>query len=132
MPDEEKLLWQLHKIIREEGFCIHPDKVRVMRKGSRQEVTGIVVNKQPGINRKTLHRFRALLHNIGKTGLDNKKWKGGNVVSEIIGYADFVAMVKPELGARLKAQVKQIIDSPQAVEYSKKNEQPLGVNENRK
>jgi RNA-directed DNA polymerase len=107
----QQLLWRLHRIIAEEGFRIHPKKIKVMRKGARQEVTGIVVNKQPGINRKTLHRFRALLHQIEREGLQNKTWKGGNVVSEIIGYANFVAIVKPELGKRFKEQVKRILNN---------------------
>lgn len=118
----QQLLWRLRKIITEEGFVIHPKKISVMRKGARQEVTGIVVNKQPGINRKTLHRFRALLHQIKNEGLQNKQWKGGNVVTEIIGYANFVAMVKPELGNRLKLQVKQILNNPLVIEQMSRGE----------
>ena len=83
-----------------------------MRKGARQEVTGIVVNKQAGINRKTLHRFRALIQQISKHGLENKKWKGGNIVSEMIGYANFVAQVKPAQGAKFKTQLKDIFSRP--------------------
>jgi RNA-directed DNA polymerase len=105
----QQLLWRLHRIIKEEGFTIHPKKVHVMRKGARQEVTGIVVNQQPGINRKTLHRFRALLNNIEKEGIEGKKWKGGNLVAEITGYAEFVSMVKPQQGAKFKEQVKRIM-----------------------
>ena len=85
-----------------------PKKVKVMRKGARQEVTGIVVNKQPGINRKTLHRFRALIQQLAKHGLENKKWKGGNIVSEMTGYANFVAQVKPAQGNKFKTQLKEI------------------------
>lgn len=118
----QQLLWRLRTIISEEGFVIHHKKISVMRKGARQEVTGIVVNRQPGINRKTLHRFRALLHQIQKEGLQNKRWKGGNIVAEIIGYANFVAMVKPELGSRLKVQVKQALNSPLVTEQISRGE----------
>jgi retron-type reverse transcriptase len=107
----QHLLWRLHRIVKDEGFTIHPKKIKVMRKGARQEVTGIVVNKQPGINRSTLHRFRSLLNKIAKEGLEGKKWKGGNLVAEIIGYAEFVSMVKPEQGAKFKAQIRQILQN---------------------
>ncbi|RYY00931.1 MAG: RNA-directed DNA polymerase [Gammaproteobacteria bacterium] len=116
----QQLLWRLHRIIKDEGFTIHPKKIHVMRIGSRQEVTGIVVNKQPGINRKTLHRFRALLNKIEKEGIAGNRWKGGNVVAEIVGYAEFVSMVKPAQGAKFKAQIKKILQQPNVVEELQK------------
>ena len=108
----QKLIWRVKKIITDEGFIIHPKKIKVMRKGARQEVTGIVVNKKPGINRKMLHRFRALIQQISKTGLENKKWKGGNIAAEMTGYANFVAQVKPEQGNKFKSQLKEIFSRP--------------------
>ncbi len=108
----QQLLWRAKRIITEEGFTIHPDKVKVMRKGARQEVTGIVVNKKPGINRKMLHRFRAVIQQVSKHGLDNKKWKGGNIAAELMGYANFVAQVKPEQGNKMKAQLQEIFSRP--------------------
>src|SRR5688572_1476395 len=108
----QQLLWRIKRIIADEGFIIHPKKVKVMRKGARQEVTGIVVNKQAGINRKTLHRFRALIQQIAKHGLENKKWKGGNIVSGMLGYANFVAQVKPNQGNKFKTQLKEIFARP--------------------
>ena len=108
----QQLLWRIKKIITDEGFVIHPKKVKVMRKGAKQEVTGIVVNKKAGIDRKMLHRFRALIQQIAKHGLDNKKWKGGNIVSEMIGYANFVAQVKPAQGNKFKVQLQQAFANP--------------------
>jgi len=37
----------LRKVVAAEGFHVHPDKVRVVRRGGRQEVTGVVVNERP-------------------------------------------------------------------------------------
>ncbi|WP_309027767.1 reverse transcriptase family protein [Pelagicoccus enzymogenes] len=105
-----RLIWQVRKIIEEEGFNFHPDKFRVMRKGRRQEVTGLVVNETLSINRNTLRRFRALLHQIEKSGIEGKSWQGNsvNLLNSIQGYADFVAMVRPEKGQLLQARVKAI------------------------
>lgn len=115
----QQLLWRLHRIVTDEGFVVHPKKIGVMRKGARQEVTGIVVNQQPGINRQTLRRFRALLHTLQNGGLEQARWKGGSLLAEIAGYAEFVSMVKPALGQKLKAQVAQISAHPQVVEHIK-------------
>jgi hypothetical protein len=97
-------------IIEKEGFTVHPDKTRIMRKGSRKEVTGLVVNDKPGIERKTLRRFRALLFQLQTEGLAGKKWGNSpDVLSAIEGYANFVYMVDPVKGAKLQSQVKEII-----------------------
>jgi hypothetical protein len=120
----QQLLWRIKKIITEEGFTIHPKKVKVMRKGAKQEVTGIIVNKKPGVDRKMLHRFRALIHQIAKHGLDNKKWKGGNIISEMVGYANFVAQVKPVQGNKFKTQLRQVFANP-AIQQQIQN---LGLN----
>ncbi len=100
-----QLLWAVKKVVEEEGFVLHPDKLKVMRKGDRHEVTGIVVNEKLSIDRTTLRKFRALLHNVELTGLSGKKWGKGSIIASMEGYANFVAMVKPEQGKKLKAQL---------------------------
>ncbi|MCO7225108.1 retron St85 family RNA-directed DNA polymerase [Pleionea sp. CnH1-48] len=104
----KKLLWRVRQVVKDEGFAIHPDKTRVMRKHKQQEVTGIVVNKKLSVNRKTLKQFRALLHQIDKDGPDGKSWGNGELFSSITGYANFVTMVAPEKGQKLKEKVRQI------------------------
>ena len=80
-----------------------------MRKGRRQEVTGIVVNKQLGINRHNLKKFRALLFQIERDGIKGKQWgTSPNLVEAIWGYANFVLMVKPEQGQKLLARIQNI------------------------
>jgi len=102
-----KLLFGVKGITKSEGFNLHPDKLRIMRKGSRQEVTGIVVNDQLGIKRKDLRKFRALLHQIKLNGWKGKTWgKTSNTPAAVWGYANFVAMVKPELGKKMLSEVK--------------------------
>ena len=104
-----RILWSAQQIVEDEGFTLHPDKVRVMRKGNKQEVTGIIVNDKMGVDRKTLRKFRALLHQIEQNGIEGKKWGNGHILNTIQGYANFVAQVKPEQGAKLKKQVQAIL-----------------------
>ncbi len=108
--DLPKLLWRSQAVIQEEGFELHPDKLRIMSKGSRQEVTGIVVNEKLSINRGTLKRFRALLHHIERDGIEGKHWNGAtDVLSAIRGYAYFIQMVDPEKGAPYVKRVNAIL-----------------------
>lgn len=98
------------KIITEENFKLHPDKLRIMKRNERQEVTGIVVNEKLNINKKSLKRFRALLFQIEKEGIQGKTWNGGlNVLAEIDGYANYIYQVDKIKGAKYKSQVGFIL-----------------------
>ncbi|MCK5902567.1 MAG: RNA-directed DNA polymerase [Cocleimonas sp.] len=104
------LLKWVNNIVTEEGFKLHPDKTRIMRQGTRQEVTGIVVNDGLSVNRKQLKRFRAVLFQIKKDGYENKQWgKGGLLLPTLQGYAHFVKMVNPKKGIAFLQQIKEII-----------------------
>jgi hypothetical protein len=99
-------LQMIRKVAEEEGFAVHPDKIRVQRRGRRQEVTGIVVNERPGVPRDVLRKFRALLHQIERDGPAGKRWgAGGDVLSSALGFASYVAMVDPAKGTALRDKV---------------------------
>lgn len=103
------LLKAVGDIVAAEGFTVHPDKTRVMRKHRRQEVTGLVVNERLGVPRDTLRRFRALLHQIHASGPAGKRWgSGGDVLSAAVGFAQFVRMVDDKAGAPLVAEAKAL------------------------
>ncbi len=98
----------VRKVAAAEGFHVHPDKVRVVRRGRRQEVTGIVVNERPAVPRVELRKFRALLHHLEKDGPAGKRWgtaEGEGVLAAALGFASFVAMVDPAKGEPLRARV---------------------------
>ena len=96
-------------IVRHEGFKINQKKTRVLRKSCQQEVTGIVVNEKLNVDRKTLKRFRATLHQIETDGVENISWGDGkDVMASIHGFANFVAMVNPVKGKKFLAQIQRI------------------------
>ena len=108
-----KLMWQVRKVITEEGFNLHPDKIRVMRKGARQEVTGLVVNDKVNINRKSLRNFRALIFQIEKDGIQDKTWlgkKGMTMLAAIEGYVNFINMVDQSKGKELRDRINPILE----------------------
>lgn len=103
------VLKRTEDIATHEGFTINQQKTRIIRKSRQQEVTGVVVNSHPNIDRETLKRFRATLYQIEKDGLAGKQW--GNttdVMAAIRGYANFVKMVNPAKGAEFIAQIERI------------------------
>ena len=104
----------IRRIVKEEKLTIHPEKVRVLRKGARKEVTGIVVNDRPTVNARDLDRFRALLFQIEKDGPEGKHWNGSlNLLASIKGYANFVNMVDPIKGKPLTERVNKILATHQ-------------------
>ncbi|TYA92374.1 reverse transcriptase family protein [Seonamhaeicola marinus] len=119
-------------IVNEENFKLHPEKLRVMKRNSKQEVTGVVVNEKPNISKKSLKRFKALLFQIEKDGIEGKFWnKGGNVLAQIDGYANFIYQIDSEKGMLYKKRVKAILDSYNYKENHRKayvlNSQKTGI-----
>ncbi|MCS4149321.1 reverse transcriptase family protein [Salinibacter ruber] len=70
-PMEVELGEKLKGIIRENGFSINHDKVRLQRSNIRQEVTGLVVNEFVNVPRELVRQVRAMLHAWRKHGLDD-------------------------------------------------------------
>jgi RNA-directed DNA polymerase len=108
--DAGRLLRRVRYVVEQEDFHIHPDKTRILRKGRRQEVTGLVVNQRVNVSRTLLRRFRATLFQIEKDGPNGKHWGSSpNVLTAILGFADFVAMVDSAKGRQLQERVHAIL-----------------------
>ncbi|QNP49514.1 reverse transcriptase family protein [Diaphorobacter aerolatus] len=114
-----KLLGRVRWILRDEGFTPHPDKERVMRKGRRQEVTGLVVNgPSPSVSRKTRRRLRAALHRASRSAADaststQAHWQGQQAQpSQLLGLAQFVHQINARQGRQLLADAQQLMRSP--------------------
>lgn len=109
-----RLLGRVRWILRDEGFTPHPDKERVMRKGRRQEVTGLVVNAdKPGVSRETRRRLRAALHRATQASAGKPAhWQGQAAQpSQLLGLAQFVYQVDPVQGGPLLGQARQLTRS---------------------
>lgn len=61
---------ELKGIIADNGFTINAGKTRLRGRISRQEVTGITVNRFPNVRRQYVRQIRAMLHAWEKFGLD--------------------------------------------------------------
>lgn len=93
-----KLIDAVGRIVVAEGFVVHPDKTRVMRAGSRQTVTGLVVNGEgegvaARVPRRIVRALRAAIHQreLGKEGK-------GETLDELKGMAAYIHMCDPKKG----------------------------------
>ncbi|MDQ7823795.1 MAG: reverse transcriptase family protein [Candidatus Eremiobacteraeota bacterium] len=91
------LLGGAARIVSEEGFTVHPGKTSVMRKGRRQTVTGIVVNKVPGLSRKERRRIRARIHRFQKSS------PAAEELRSLRGKLAYLSMINLEQAEKLKA-----------------------------
>jgi hypothetical protein len=94
------------EIARAEGFRVNAGKTRVMGRGRRQTVTGVVVNARPNVARGEYERLKATLHRAaldGSAGLDP---------TVLLGRIAWVESLNPARGAKLRATFARIVWAP--------------------
>jgi retron-type reverse transcriptase len=105
------LMARVRHLAQEEGFAVNEKKSRVLRRHTAQRVTGLVVNDKPSLPRHELRRLRALLHRAAREGLDAQNRAGRpDFRAWLQGKIAYVNMVRPELGAKLQAQLQAVLD----------------------
>lgn len=101
---------RVRHITDDEGFVVNEAKSRALRQNTAQEVTGLVVNKRPGVPRKVVRRLRAILHNAQTTGLAAQNREGRtHFNSWLQGMISFVTMSQPELGAKMNSELQPLL-----------------------
>ncbi|MBE7467206.1 MAG: RNA-directed DNA polymerase [Planctomycetes bacterium] len=96
-------------IVRNERFKWHPKKVRVVRRGSRQIVTGLTVNEKPNVGRADFETLKAILHNCVKQGPASQNRSGhADFRAYLSGKLAFVKSVNPQKAARLERDFAKI------------------------
>lgn len=61
--DQGRFMNLLTSIIERYGLKINPEKKRIQKHGSRQEVTGIIISSKTNVRRKYIKEIRSMLHN---------------------------------------------------------------------
>jgi hypothetical protein len=91
------------KIAREEGFAINPSKTRMMAQGTRQKMTGIVLNEHPNIARSEFEILKAILHNCIRSGPEHQNRDHlSDFHAHLKGRVAYVKMINPKKGRRLE------------------------------
>jgi hypothetical protein len=87
------------RIVEDEGFTLNHAKTRVLRRGTPQRVTGVIVNDVLGLSRQERRRLRAALHQA------SMRARGAGVAPQIDatlrGKLAYLKMLNPEQAARL-------------------------------
>jgi RNA-directed DNA polymerase len=103
------LLARVRHIAQDEGFAVNGKKTRVKRTNARQTVTGLVVNAKPGVPRKMVRRLRAILHRARTEGLEaQNRQRLPHFRAWLTGMIAYVAMVRPEAGAKLRQALAEV------------------------
>lgn len=93
----------------EEGFQLNMRKTKVMRKGRRQQLAGLVVNSGANIPRSDYDQLKAILHNCVRFGPQSQNRSGHeDFKSHLAGKLAWVNSVNPARGQRLRALFSQI------------------------
>jgi RNA-directed DNA polymerase len=96
-------------VLMDEGFAVHFRKTRVMRRGVRQHLAGIVVNRHPNVIRPDFDRIRATLTNCARLGAESQNREGNpHFRAHLEGRVPFVEMINPNKGRRLRALFDRI------------------------
>lgn len=64
----QELIPQIIKILEQYNFKLNKRKIKVFRKNSRQEVTGLTVNEKVNLKREFRYNLKAIFHNFDKLG----------------------------------------------------------------
>jgi RNA-directed DNA polymerase len=94
----------------EEGFAVQPRKTRVMPRGIRQRLAGVVVNRHPNLARDRFDTLKATLTNCVRQGPESQNRAAcADFRASLAGHVAHAAMLNPSRGAKLKAIFDLII-----------------------
>lgn len=87
---------KLRSEIKRAGFSINDKKTRIQYKDSRQDVTGLIVNKKPNVKKEYWRTVRSQCHKLFQTGsftktVENKVVEGN--INELEGQLNFIDQV---------------------------------------
>lgn len=89
-------------IAAEEGFTLNYRKTRVLRRGGRQHVTGVVVNVRPNVLRAEFDEIKAILTNCVRHGPSSQNRENrADFRAYLAGRISHVAVVNPARGRKL-------------------------------
>lgn len=96
-------------ICRDAGFSVNPRKTRIMGKGGRQRVTGLVVNSHVNVPRAEFDALKAILHNSACHGPETQNRDAHpDFRRHLDGRVTWVENVNPRKGHRLRRAFQEI------------------------
>ncbi|HTS31241.1 MAG TPA: reverse transcriptase family protein [Bryobacteraceae bacterium] len=100
----ERFSLHVAAVLEEEGFHVHHRKTRIMRRGVRQHLAGLVVNRHPNVMRRDFERLKAILTNCVRLGPESQNRDAHpHFRMHLEGRVSFVESINPGKGKRLRA-----------------------------
>ncbi|RKF44509.1 reverse transcriptase [Paraburkholderia fungorum] len=94
----------------EEGFAVNLRKTRVMRRGTRQHLAGVVVNSHPNLARTEFDALKAVLTNCVRLGPASQNREGhAEFRAHLAGKVAHAAMLNAARGVKLKVIFDRIV-----------------------
>ena len=87
---------KLRNEIKKAGFSINDNKTRIQYKYSRQDVTGLIVNKKPNVKKEYWRTVKSQCNSLFHTGAFIKKTDAGGVegnINELEGQLNFIDQI---------------------------------------
>ncbi|CAB3768016.1 reverse transcriptase [Burkholderia sp. MSh2] len=105
----ERLQVRVAAIALEEGFALQLRKTRVMRRGVRQQLAGVVVNRHPNLARDEFDRLKAILTNCIRSGpASQNRDAHPDFRAHLAGRVAQAAALNAARGAKLRALFDRI------------------------
>ncbi|MFP3563798.1 reverse transcriptase family protein [Paraburkholderia sp. SIMBA_030] len=105
----ERLSIRVAAIAIEEGFSVNLRKTRMMRRGARQHLAGVVVNRYPNLARPAFDALKAVLTNCVRHGPASQNRDGhANFQAHLAGRVAQAVMLNASRGAKLKGIFERI------------------------
>ncbi len=79
LGEYDKFIEEVSSVIAHSGFSVNERKTRLQFRDSRQEVTGLVVNKKISVKREYIKKTRAMAHQLYQTGHFTIDGKEGSI-----------------------------------------------------
>jgi RNA-directed DNA polymerase len=96
-------------ILHEEGLAVNHRKTRVMRRGVRQRLAGVVANERLNVARVDFDRLKAILTNCVRQGPESQNRDAHpSFRAHLEGRVGFVESINPVKGRRLRAILEAI------------------------
>lgn len=108
-PRAENFTHLVAKIVRQEGFKLNPEKLKIMHQHERQEIAGVVVNTKLSLGRATYRALRAIIYNCVRYGPESQNREGRmNFRDHLRGRIAYFQSINCRLGRRLLRQFEKI------------------------
>lgn len=105
----ERFSTSVAAILLDSGFAVNHRKTRIMRRGARQKLVGLVTNHRLNIPRAEFDRLKATLTNCIRFGWQDQDREGhGDFRAHLSGRVSFLESVNAAKGLRLRRLFNQI------------------------